>query len=76
MQRGVQRRAAHGGTQVAARAADGRKILDGDAQLLGEERDQARVRLMGGKRANRLARDAAAMLHFINYLFHAIDRRT
>src|SRR5258708_8491940 len=64
-----------GGAEIAGNSGDCRKSAEGNAALLGEQGNEARVRLVRRKTADGAARDAAAQLNGGNNFFQAGDRR-
>jgi hypothetical protein len=56
----MQCRAARGRAEIAGNSGDCRKSAEGNAALLGEQGNEARVRLVRRKTADGTARDAAA----------------
>src|SRR5260370_22537662 len=67
--------AAGGGAEIAGHSGDRGKSGEGNAALLGEQGNEARVRLVRRKTADGTARDAAAQLNGGNNFFQAGDRR-
>jgi len=66
----MQGSAASGGAEIAPSPGDGRKNFWRDATLLREQSDEAGIRLVGCKTADRAARDTAAHLDRGNNFFH------
>src|SRR5258708_17554494 len=64
-----------GGAEIAGHSGNRRKSAEGNAALLGEQGNEARVRLVRRKTADGAARDAAAQLNGGNNFFQAGDRR-
>src|SRR6516164_9110411 len=74
MQRVVKCGAAHRRAQIPASSANRGEVFCGHAELLCEERYETRIRLMGREGPHHIPRNAAAVLHFIDYFFHAAYR--
>src|SRR3989441_4709041 len=71
----MQGRAARGWAEIAGSSGDWRKHGRGNAALLREQRNEARIRLVRRKTANGAARNAAAQLDRCKNFLHAGDRR-